>query len=85
MKSDSNTGSDEQMKSGSTTDSDNKMTSDSNTTDTEEKKDTVPELKSAEAVKGRKRDDEPDKDGAGAAAGSRATRSSPRTRMVNPV
>ena len=35
--------------------------------------------------KGRKHDDEPDKDGAGAAAGQRATRSSPRTRMVNPV
>ena len=35
--------------------------------------------------KGRKHDDEPDKDGAGAAAGPRATRSSPRTRMVNPV
>ncbi|GJQ93580.1 hypothetical protein Tco_0004719 [Tanacetum coccineum] len=188
MKSDSNTGSDEQMKSQSTTDSDRNMMSDSNTTDTEEKKDTVPELKSAEAVakekgkgkkpikvgkktqtevdkltrkakgltlevprnvrppvvvkssytlrsgpkgtdvmdedvvptkaagqkrkgkekksdaevvlgsvkadteevckkfkKGRKRDDEPDKDGAGAAAGPRATRSSPRTRMVNPV
>ncbi|GKD81175.1 hypothetical protein Tco_1348014 [Tanacetum coccineum] len=38
------------MKSQSTTDSDINMMSDSNTTDTEEKKDTVPELKSAEAV-----------------------------------
>ena len=186
MKSDSNIESDEKMKSESTTDSDTKTMSDSNTSDSEEKKDTVPELKSAEAVakekgkgkrpikvgkktqsgvdqiirkakgltleapknvrppvvkssyslrsgskgmdvmdmdvvptkaagqkrkgkekksdaeavrgsveadteegckkfKGRKHDDEPDKDGAGAAAGPRATRFSPRTRMVNPV
>ncbi|PWA35850.1 hypothetical protein CTI12_AA605630 [Artemisia annua] len=184
MKSDSNTESDEKMKSESATDSDAKIMSDSNTSDSEEKKDTVPELKSAKAVakekgkrvikvgkktqsgvdqiirkakgltleapgnvrppvvkssyslrsgsrgkgvmdmdvvptkavgqkrkekekksdaevfrgsvkadteegckkfKGRKHDDEPDKDGSGAAAGLRATRSSPRTRMVNPV
>ncbi|PWA86409.1 hypothetical protein CTI12_AA137680 [Artemisia annua] len=36
-------------------------------------------------LKRRKHDDEPDKDGAGAAAGPRPTRFSPRTRMVNPV
>ncbi|PWA92503.1 hypothetical protein CTI12_AA075590 [Artemisia annua] len=151
MKSDSNTESDEKMKSESAADSDAKIMSDSNTSDSEEKNDTVPELKSTEAYwifhrppvvkssyslrsgsrgkgvmdmdvvptkavgqkrkekekksdaevfrgsvkadteegckkfKGRKHDDEPDKDGSGAAAGLRATRSSPRTRMVNPV
>lgn len=186
MKSGSNNESDEKMKSESTTDSDTKVMSDSNTSDSEEKKDTVPELKSAEAVakekgkgkrrikvgkktqsgvdqiirkakgltleaprnvrppvvkssyslrsgskgtdvmdmdvvptkavgqkrkgkekksdaeavrgsvkadteegckkfKGRKHDDEPDKDGAGAAAGQRTTRSSPGNRPVNSV
>ncbi|GJX29807.1 hypothetical protein Tco_0237886 [Tanacetum coccineum] len=50
MKSDSNNKSDEKMKSESTTGSDQHMMSDSNTIDTKEKKDTVPELKSAEVV-----------------------------------
>ncbi|PWA86408.1 hypothetical protein CTI12_AA137670 [Artemisia annua] len=50
MKSGSNNEGDEKMKSESTTDSDTKIMSDSNTSDSEEKKDTVPELKSAEAV-----------------------------------